>query len=64
MNEENDSVEIITGYSKAKTYKHLRNKKDLRILEPVIKDFEARLKALEEKHQKRPRGRPRKKKEE
>ena len=47
----------------ARLLKHLRNRKDLRPLEPVIKDFEARLTALEKAHEPKKRGRPPKKKE-
>jgi hypothetical protein len=53
---------ILTGYSWAKTLKHLRNKKSLRPLEKVVKNFEERLSELERKyeedHAPKKRGRP------
>jgi hypothetical protein len=65
MSEDRD---ILTGYSWAKTLKHLRNRKSLRPLEKVVKNFEERLSELERKYEEdnkpKRRGRPPKKKQE
>lgn len=61
-----DERKILTGYSWAKTLKHLRNRKTLRPLEKVVKNFEERISELERKyeedHAPKKRGRPPKKK--
>ena len=53
---------IIRGYSKAKVYKHLRNRKGLRALEPMVKYFEKRITELERQYAEhiapKKRGRP------